>query len=261
MNTNNTRQHLVYDVPTRFFHWLFAGLFLTAFFIGKTVDNESLLFTYHMLAGITMVFLVLLRIVWGIFGTRHAKFKNFALNPFDMLKYFKGILSGDKTKWAGHNPASSWAGIVMMLLALGLGFTGYMMTSGSGFKEDFEDIHELLANAFIVVVILHVLGIVLHTLRHREMIGLSMIDGRKADVPAGEQIKSSYFSLGLLFLGIVMAFMMYLAKNYDTQNRTLQIFGSTLQLGENESERGEDGMTENGAKEKSSEKSEDGDDD
>jgi len=234
MKHYDTRQRLVFDVPTRFFHWLFAGLFLFSFFVAKNVDDESLLFTYHMLAGITIFFLVLLRIVWGLFGTRYAKFKSFALNPIDLFRYFKGIISGDKTKWAGHNPASSWAGIVMLLLALGLAITGYMMTSGAGFKEDYEDIHELLANSFIIVVILHVLGIMIHTIRHRELIGLSMIDGRKAAINQNEQIGSSYFGLGLLFLGIVIFFLIYLSKNYDIENRKLQIFGASLQLGQNQ---------------------------
>jgi cytochrome b len=59
------RQHLVYDLPLRFFHWLFAGLFLIGFTIAKTVDDESVLFNYHSLAGLTLGFLVLLRVVWG----------------------------------------------------------------------------------------------------------------------------------------------------------------------------------------------------
>ena len=103
------RQHLVYDLPTRIFHWLFAGLFLTAFVIAKTIDDESAIYSWHMLAGLTLSFVVVLRILWGFFGTQHARFSGFALNPMDLLSYFKGILTGEKRRWAGHNPASSWA--------------------------------------------------------------------------------------------------------------------------------------------------------
>lgn len=66
----------------------------------------------------------------------------------------------------------------MIAMAAGLGLTGYLMTSGPD-KETFEDIHELLANGLFVVAVLHIAGIVLHTLRHKEVIGLSMIDGKK----------------------------------------------------------------------------------
>ncbi|HEY8269941.1 MAG TPA: cytochrome b/b6 domain-containing protein [Pseudobdellovibrionaceae bacterium] len=225
------RQGLIYDLPTRLFHWLFSGLFLTAFIIAKTVDDESSFFSYHMLAGLTLGFVVILRIAWGIFGTQHARFSNFALNPSDLISYFKGILSGDKRRWAGHNPASSWAAIVMMVLALGLGLTGYLMTSGPN-KETFEDVHELFANAFIVVAILHVAGIALHTIRHQEMIGLSMINGKKSNITAEQAIPSSRPGVGILFIGLAVVFGTYIFKNYDSQTRNLQAFGTTLHLGE-----------------------------
>lgn len=227
------KRQLVYDLPTRLFHWLFAGLFLTAFIIAKTIDDDSSWFSFHSLAGLTLGFLVILRIVWGIFGTQHARFSNFALNPKDLLAYFKGILSGEKKRWAGHNPASSWAAITMMLLALGLAVTGYLMTSGPN-KETFEDVHELFANGFIIVVVLHVAGIVLHTIRYQEMIGTSMIDGKKIDIAADQTIPSSRTGFGILLIGLIVAFGIHLFKNFDTQKQSLDFFGTTLQLGESE---------------------------
>jgi cytochrome b len=227
------RNKLVYDLPTRVFHWLFAALFLTAFFIAKTIDDDSPIYSLHSLAGLTMGFMVILRVVWGVVGTRHAKFSGFALNPVQLLEYFKGILTGSKRRWAGHNPASSWAALVMMALALGLGVTGYLMTSGPD-KETYEDVHELFANGFIVVVILHVAGIVLHTIRHKEIIALSMMDGKKKDVSAEDAIDSSRSAVGVMFLGLVVVFATYLYSNYDGQKRSLNVFGVSLQLGENE---------------------------
>lgn len=230
-------KQLIYDLPTRLFHWLFAALFLTAFIITKTVDNESPTFAYHMLAGLTLSFIVIMRLIWGAVGTKHAKLADFALNPTDLVNYFKGILAGKKTRWSGHNPASSWAAIIMMLLALALGITGFLMTTGR--KESLEDIHELLANTFIIVVILHVAGIVIHTIRHKEMIGLSMVTGQKENFSANEEISSAKNSVGILFLVLVAAFVIYLRKNYNPQTQTLTFFGNTLQLGESEDD-GED---------------------
>jgi cytochrome b len=227
------RQHLVYDLPTRLFHWLFAGLFLTGFIIAKTVDDESTWFNYHSLAGLTLGFLVLLRILWGLFGTKHARFSGFALNPTELVNYLKGIMTGNKMRWAGHNPASSWAGLTMMFLALGLAVTGYLMTSGPN-KESFEDAHELFANGFIIIVVLHIAGIVLHTFRHKEMIGLSMIDGKKEDVAMDQTISSSKTPFGILLVGLVVAFGLHLFKNYDSQSRSLLFFGTTLELSGNQ---------------------------
>ena len=227
------RRNLVYDLPTRIFHWLFAGLFLTGFVIAKTMDDDSPWFNYHSLAGLTLGFVVLLRLIWGIFGSKHARFSGFALKPTDLVSYFKGILTGEKKRWAGHNPASSWAGIVMMLMALGLAVTGYLMTSGPN-KETYEDVHELLANGFIIVVVLHIAGIVLHTIRHKEMIGLSMIDGKKADVTSDQTIPSAQSGFGILLIGLVVVFGLNLYKNYDSSTKSLKFFGTTLQLSENE---------------------------
>lgn len=230
-------KQFVYDLPTRLFHWIFTGLFLVSFVIAQTVDDDSPVFSYHMLSGIILSFAVILRIVWGVIGTKHAKFSGFDLNPQHLFNYFKGILSGDKRRWAGHNPASSWAAIVMMVLALASGVTGYLMTTGPN-KETFEDAHELFANTFLIVAILHVLGVVLHTIRHHEMIGMSMVDGKKVDVPQTEVIASSRSGVGLLFLALMAAFTIHLINNYNTQARTLNFLGSTWQLGETEHEHG-----------------------
>lgn len=226
------RNQIVYDLPTRVFHWLFAGLFVTAFLIAKTVDDESPIFSYHMLAGLILGFTVLLRILWGVVGTKYSKFASFALRPKDLVAYFSGILSGDKQKWVGHNPASSWVTIAMLCFALGLGLTGYLMASGQ--KETFEDIHELLANGFLVTVLMHIAGVVLHALRHRDGIAMTMIDGKKKDVPVAEVISNSRSGTALLFVGLVLIFATYLASNFDSLNRTLRFFGTNLQLGENE---------------------------
>jgi cytochrome b len=227
------RNRLIYDIPTRLFHWLFAGLFVAAFFIAKTVDDESTVFSYHMLAGFLLAFIVLLRILWGFVGTKHSRFKSFALHPKDLVYYFMGVLSGDKKKWAGHNPASSWATLAMLGLSLGLGITGYLMANGQ--KEALEDVHELLANGFLVVVLIHIAGVVLHALRHRDGIAMTMIDGAKSEeILQTETISNSRPAVAMLFLGLVTAFSIHLARSFDGQKQTLNFFGKTLQLGENE---------------------------
>lgn len=228
------RNQRVYDLPVRTFHWVFAGLFVIAFTITKVIDDDSPAFSIHMLAGILLVSSVLLRLIWGFLGTKHSRFASFALSPKDLINYFKGLLSGDKRKWAGHNPASSWATLAMFALALGLGATGFLMTTGE--EETFKEIHELLANGFLVVVLLHVAGVLLHGFRHRDGIALSMLDGAKSEVPIEETISETRPLVGVLFGLFILGFGAYLARNFDYPNRTLNFFGTTLQLGETENE-------------------------
>jgi cytochrome b len=124
------RNVLIYDAPTRVFHWLFAGFFAAAFAIANLVDDESARFSLHMLAGLCMVFVLLLRIVWSLVGTRHARASDLVLNPARLFGYFRDMVSGRGKEWAGHNPASSWAAVTMASLALGLGITGTLMATG-----------------------------------------------------------------------------------------------------------------------------------
>ena len=69
----SSRKVLVWDAPVRVFHWLmvasFAGAYLTA-----ESERWRLL---HVTLGYTMAGLVAFRIVWGLVGTRHARFASF----------------------------------------------------------------------------------------------------------------------------------------------------------------------------------------
>lgn len=229
------RNTLVYDWPTRVFHWMFALLFIGAFFIAKVLDDDSALYPYHMIMGLTMAALVVFRIFWGLFGTRYAKFNSFMLSPVSVVEYFKDLLTSKTSKVLSHNPASSWAAIIMMLLTLGLALTGYLMTTGSR-QDVIKEVHELLANAFVIVVIAHIAGIIFHTIRHKDMIGLSMVDGQKVSVPGSLGVEKSYPALGLVVFVLVLAFLGNLVRNYDSNQKTLKVFGATLQVGENENE-------------------------
>ncbi len=227
---------LVWDLPVRVFHWLLAASFLGAFAIANLVDDESTLFVVHMWLGGIVAFMVLLRLVWGLVGSRHARFGGFALSPKALVEYVKGTISGKGERHAGHNPASSFAAIAMFVLALGLALTGALMSSGG---EAFEEIHEVLAWTMMAIVALHVAGIVLHTMRHRENIALSMISGRKLGEPAAA-IESPRALVAVAFLGLTGLWAGALYDGYDAAGRqvTLPLVGQTLKLGEAEEHEG-----------------------
>ena len=237
---NSMEKIKVYDLPTRIFHWLFAALFIAAFFIAKTIDDDSPVYSYHMLLGLTLAFSVILRAIWGFFGSRYARFSSFVLNPVDLVSYAKNLLTSKTQRYLGHNPASSWAALVMMGLSLGLATTGYFMAQDVN-KEFFEEIHELFANTFIIVAIAHVAGIIFHTIRHREIIGLSMLHGKKDPVEGQPGMQKSHFGTAVLFVALIGTFVFYLNKNYNTATQELNFFGKILTLGENENADTQDG--------------------
>jgi cytochrome b len=225
----NMKQIRVYDLPTRIFHWIFASLFLSSFVIAKTADDDSLVFSYHMLSGLVLLFVLICRFIWGCYGTRHAKFKNFDLRLKNLIDYFIGFLKNSPYRWAGHNPASSWIAIMMFSVTIALGVTGLFMLNG--LKEELEDVHELLANGFLSLVIIHISGIVIHTIRHKDFIGLSMLSGNKNLANNDESSVSNRSAVGLIFLLATIGFAFYLNTNFNKKTRELIIFGTQVNLG------------------------------
>ena len=225
----------VYDWPTRIFHWLFALLFLGAYLIVQTVDDENPLFTLHMMAGLTIAFMLLLRIIWGFAGTTYARFSSFKMNPIEFIRYMKDAVLKTARRYPGHNPGSSYAAVIMFICAAGLAITGVMMTGGAE-SEFSEEAHELLATIFLVTVIVHVGGIIFHHLKHRDALWSSMFDGNKVALPGRNGITNSKRFAGILFLLLTLAWTGYLYSRYDSTDRVLDLFGQELVLGEEEHE-------------------------
>lgn len=228
----------VYDWPTRVFHWVFAAAFVTAFTIANVVDDEAAAFSFHMLAGLVLGAAIVLRLVWSVVGTRHARLTDLSLSPARLFAYVRGVLSGRGETNAGHNPASSWAAVAMVLLGIGLVVTGVMMATGTG-GEAPEEVHELFADAFLVVVLVHIAGVVLHGLQRRDGLAASMVTGRKALGDAAHADVRAHAAVGVLFVALLGGWLATLLVNHDAQARTLTLFGQTLQLGE--AEEGEGG--------------------
>jgi cytochrome b len=223
---------LIWDVPTRTFHWLLAAGFAAAAGIALISSEHGIFFPYHAIIGLTLALLVVMRIVWGLVGTRYARLGSFIFGPSALIAYFAGYLTGKGTRHIGHNPASALAIFAMFALVLGLAATGFMLGRGD---ERFEEVHELLAYATMAVAGVHILGVIVHTVVHREQITLSMIHGRKS-APASDAITSAHPTVALLGLSIAVLFAVGLVGNLDTtsQRTTLPLTGLAIQIGENE---------------------------
>ncbi len=102
-------------------------------------------------------------------------------------------------------------------------------------KEAYEDIHELMANSFLAVVILHIAGVVLHSVRHNDGIAFSMVDGKKEEIENSPPISSQRIFSAITLVVLLTIIGSHLYKNFDPSTSTLQLFGKSLVLGENES--------------------------
>lgn len=225
------RRILVFDLPTRIFHWLFVTIFIGAFYIAKYMDSESPIFGYHMILGLTLSLTVLFRVYWGFFGSKFSKFSSFSLKLSDLVNYFKDVYQNKSKLYAGHNPASSWSTLGFLMLALLLFLTGTLMSQG--YKEQLEDIHEILANCFLGLAILHILGVLVHSLQHRTWLPLTMINGKKwvtkSQFQESDSVKSGLMP-ALVFLFLVLLSFGLLYSHFDPSSRVLNLFGFIIDL-------------------------------
>ena len=170
---------LVWDLPLRVFHWLlvvtFAGAFLTA-------ESERVR-DLHVALGYTFAGLLAFRLVWGLVGSRYARFSSFAYGPKAVLAYLGSLLTRRPARRVGHNPAGSW--VIYAIVALGL----VIAASGHAVYEDLggewiESLHEGAANALLALVVFHVAGVVVSSLAHRENLAAAMVTGYKTGRPS-----------------------------------------------------------------------------
>ena len=225
---------LVWDLPARLFHWAFAGSLAAAMGIGFLVDDEQPLFQLHMIFGIVALFLLVVRVVMGLVGSRYSRFASFPLRPREVVRYLVSAAVSKTKLYAGNNPGSALAAVLMFLLVPAL------FISGIGFGgEALEELHEVSAWTLLAVVGLHLLGLAWHTLRHRENISLAMVTGKKAGRPE-DPISSAHPAWGIV---VVIAGGLWIAALFASHNASsatvkLPGIGVTLQLGEKESSDG-----------------------
>lgn len=234
---------LIWDLPTRLFHWLLSSGFIVAAVISLLLGDDSPLFPYHAIIGLIIALMVCLRVIWGVVGTRYARFSTFVFGPGAAIEYMKGTIVGGGKRYVGHNSGSAMAIFALLALVLAMAITGVMLGQGN---ESVKDIHEILAWVAVGVAVVHVLGVAVHTLRHRENIVASMIHGKK-DAEPSDAIPSSKPVVAVIFLVIAGAWTVGLIRNYNpsTKTTTLPLIGTVLQLGENENENDKDGAKNN----------------
>jgi cytochrome b len=165
----------VWDPLVRVFHWSLAGSVAVAWLTG---DHGPKL--VHHWAGYVAAALIAVRLVWGVIGTRHARFSAFVRHPRAVLGYLRDIARGVERRHVGHNPAGG-AMIVALLLVVGAQvLTGWLSTTDMFFGSEWlEELHEVMSKVILLLIGLHVLGVAVASWRHRENLPLAMLTGRK----------------------------------------------------------------------------------
>ena len=201
MSNGNTIK--VWDLLIRLFHWTLVGAFIVAYI---TQEEGS---AWHIYSGYIIFALIAFRLLWGIVGTKYARFSSFIYSPKETFNYLKGLINRHPKHYIGHNPAGSWM-VIALLISLSVAtVSGVEIRSSEGggnffatvsndvsmikaarFENEsdeenegnesfWKDIHEASANIVLMLIILHILGVVVSSKLHNENLVRSMITGNK----------------------------------------------------------------------------------
>ncbi len=223
VEVKRTRSVAVWDPAVRFGHWLLVAAFAVAYLSAEEESGGP--DPLHVCGGYLVGAIVVLRVLWGFIGPRWARFTDFVYDPVTTARYLMDLVRGRARRYLGHSPAGG-AMVVLLLLCLAAtvvtGLIAYgdrgkgpladadttLITAayadtnegdrqlgretrrnGVNGESMLGDVHGTLANITLGLVILHVLGVGLASVAHRENLVLAMIDGRKRRDGYGDAVK------------------------------------------------------------------------
>jgi cytochrome b len=194
----------VWDPLVRCGHWALVTAFAIAYLSAE--EESSGPDQLHVWSGYAVGIIVAVRIVWGLIGTPHARFSDFAYSPMSALRYFGDLVRGHARRYIGHSPIGGAMVLALLVCLSGTVATGLVAYGDSGKgplantvaliatranaeqdegrgAKDAEsavgELHGTLANVTLGLVILHILGVGLSSVMHRENLVRAMFTGRK----------------------------------------------------------------------------------
>ena len=165
---------IVWDPLVRITHWSLVATVVVAYFspAGRSLIHET--------AGYAAAAIVALRLVWGWVGTPYARFSQFAAGPAALLAYLGAMLQRREPRVVGHNPAGAAMIVVLLALLTAICVSGWLLTRQTlRDHRILQEWHGRLSDGLMIAAVLHVLGVLYASIRHRENLLWSMFTGRK----------------------------------------------------------------------------------
>jgi len=220
---------LIWDLPTRLFHWTLASSFAIAWLTSEGDRWRSI----HVFFGYLMLGLVVFRLVWGFAGSHFSRFASFWFSPKEALDYLQLVLKGHAPRHVGHNPTGSLAIYILLALAVVVGVTGIVTLGGDEQQglaagwfsfaqiQIIKKLHDLCATLMLLVVFGHLTGVVVESVLHKENLARSMVNGFKqtaAGTPAAKPQAAVAVVMLLAMLGFGGWWFYYaIDRQIDTQ--------------------------------------------
>lgn len=211
MDVGTSGKVRVWDPLIRVFHWSLVAAFAVAYLSAEELS------TVHEVAGYVVAGLVAFRMIWGLVGSRYARFAQFFKGPSTTFAYLRDVVGHRDRRYLGHNPAGAVMTAALLITLSATAFTGWLLEDetriamlpdlpqiiapafavddgedreyrgrGQGGESAVEEVHEVLANLMLLLIAVHVGGVVLTSLRHRENLARAMVTGEKRAPEPGE---------------------------------------------------------------------------
>lgn len=201
---------VIWDPLVRAAHWILVAAFAVSYLTAE--DESATPAVLHVWGGYVVGGIIVLRVLWGFVGPQHARFSDFVYSPVRVVRYLIDLPMGRGTRYLGHSPAGGTMVIALLACLAATVITGLMAygeqgkgplataspaivaeahadadnnrTAAASPREpngegQVEELHDVLANITLALVVLHVLGVGVASVAHRENLVASMIHGRK----------------------------------------------------------------------------------
>jgi cytochrome b len=209
------RTCLVWDLPTRLFHWLLVLLVAGSWFTAKVVSDVDL--WLHRMLGYVLLGLLVFRLLWGFVGGRHSRFVNFVRGPGAVLRYAATLGRRDADGHAGHNPLGALSVLSLLASLLLQVLTGLVNDDeilaagplaplvGAELRDLAGQVHAINFNVLIGLIALHLAAILYYALWRRQNLVRPMITGSAEGLPESEAGTSPPAARALLVLALSVA--------------------------------------------------------
>jgi cytochrome b len=213
----------IWDLPTRLFHWTLVVLIVFSVVTAKIGGNWM---DWHTRSGYTILALLVFRVLWGLAGSRYARFANFVTAPRAALRRARELLARTASApQVGHNPLGGWA-VIAMLTVLGVqGISGLfayddIVTEGPWAKfvsnatsGRLTTVHRYNEKVIYALVALHLAAIAYYRFAKREDLLTPMLTGDKYGVSAVSADDGALMRLrGAVFAALAAGLVGYLVS-------------------------------------------------
>jgi cytochrome b len=209
------RSVLVWDLPTRLFHWLLVlavtfslatGLFAPKWWVGR-----------HIWVGYVVGLLLVFRAIWAIHGSHYSRLASFLYSPRQTIQHLRAMRAGRPPHYLGHNPAGAAMIFALFATIVLIVVTGTLVQAGSikqgpfaafvsfGLGENLRGLHQLLAYLLLILIAAHLAGVLVGSWLFRERLVGAMIDGEKPATGAANSFPPPRPIAAILWFGAISA--------------------------------------------------------